>query len=202
MAFFTGFSGAPFSKQSKQSLAKQITEVWRVLNETALLLSRTIVKSRFENQLAVLRSELQRAPANPGVLREVSVVLTDIRKQLRMAGYDLSMGKYTLIFDGFRNDDSAAEGFQRLVLFIGDKDLYWKTGDENHLLLASVLGKTLEKSSKRVILLEMHYLWFLRTKTTLTLSGAVTETEEDYQKLKVRGEADNLLFLSKLKGIY
>jgi hypothetical protein len=48
----------------------------------------------------------------------------------------------------------------------------------------------------------MHYLWYKRTKTTLVLSGAATETAEDYAVLKSSGEADSLLFLSRLKGLF
>jgi hypothetical protein len=184
------------------SLSKQITEVWRLLNETALLLSRTAIRERFENQLAVLRSQIQRSPSNPAVIKEVSAGITELRKQLRLAGYDLSMGKYTLIFDGFRNDDCMADGFQRLVLFMGRDNFYWRTGEDNHMMLAAALDRILDKNPKREDIQEVHCLWFQRTKTTLTLSGAATETGDDYQRLKTAGEADSLFFLSKLKGLY
>jgi hypothetical protein len=183
-------------------VSKKINDVWRLLNETALLVNRTAVKARFENQLAVLRSQLQRAPASPALIRELDAALTNLRKQLRLAGYDLSMGKYSLIFDGFRNDDTLGSGFNRLVLFIEKSGFfYWKTGDENHIMLASLLERILEKNPVGLHITDMHYLWYMRTKTTVTISGAATETGEDYQRLKVMGEADSLLFLSRLKGL-
>jgi len=183
------------------NLAKKINEVWGLLNETALLLNRTAVHSRFENQLAVLRSRLQHVPPNPAILQGVNAALTEMRKHLRLAGYDLSMGKYTLIFDGFRNDDATIDGFGRMVLFIEKNGaFYWKTGEENHVMLASMLGNVLEKNPALHII-DMHYLWYLRTKTTLTLSGSATETGEDYERLKAMGNGDSLLFLSRLKGL-
>ncbi|MDR2073008.1 MAG: hypothetical protein LBP60_06220 [Spirochaetaceae bacterium] len=182
-------------------LAKKINEVWGLLNETALLLRRTVLESRFAHQVTVLRVQLQRAPANPAMLQEVQGALVELRKQLRLAGYDLSMGKYTLIFDGFRNDDCINAGFNRLVLFMDRSgSLYWKTGEENHLMLASMLDRMLSKSPERIIV-DMHYLWFLWTKTTLILSGSATETAEDYRRLKDHAEADSLLFLSRIKGL-
>jgi hypothetical protein len=187
---------------SNASLSKKITEVWNLLNETTLLANRTVIRGRFESRLAVLRSQLQKAPANPNLIKEVYSSLTGIRQQFRLAGYDLSMGKYTLIFDGFRNDDTLGSGFKRAVLFIGVENFYWQTGDENHIMLAAAMENLLAKSPKHVPILEIHYLWFQRTKTTFTLSGSATETAEDYQKLKARGESDSLLFLSKLKGLH
>ncbi|MDR2313715.1 MAG: hypothetical protein LBE02_04205 [Spirochaetaceae bacterium] len=182
-------------------IAKKINEVWRLLDETALLLCRTALENRFARQVTILRAQLQRAPANPAMLQEVKGALVELRKQLRLAGYDLSMGKYTLVFDGFRNDDCTSAGFKRLVLFMdGSGVLYWKTGEENHLMLASMLERALSKAPQRTIV-DMHYLWFLRTKTTLILSGSATETAEDYRRLKDHAKADGLLFLSRLKGL-
>ncbi|MDR2210189.1 MAG: hypothetical protein LBO65_01785 [Spirochaetaceae bacterium] len=182
-------------------IAKKINEVWGLLNETALLLRRTALEDRFIRQMAVLRTQLQRTPANPAMLREVQGALVELRKQLRLAGYDLSMGKYTLIFDGFRNDDCINAGFNRLVLFMDRSgSFHWKTGEENHLMLASMLERTMGKAPERSIV-DMHYLWFLRTRTTLILSGSVTETAEDYQRLKAHAQSDSLLFLSRIKGL-
>jgi hypothetical protein len=186
---------------SAASLSKKITEVWNLLNETALMVNRTKVRARFENQLALLRSRLQKAPAAPAVIKEVYVNLTGLRQQLRLCGYDLSMGKYTLIFDGFRNDDSLGTGFRRAVLYIGEKNFYWKTGDENHIMLAAIMDNLMAKSQNREQIFGIHYLWFLKTRSTVTLSGSATETAEDYEKLKALGESDSLLFLSKLKGL-
>ncbi|MDR2470542.1 MAG: hypothetical protein LBD09_00340 [Treponema sp.] len=183
------------------NLSKKVNEVWALLNETALLLNRTAVRKRFEGQLGVLRGRLQGAPANPAVLQNIEGALTELRKELRLAGYDLSMGKYALCFDGFRNDDTLGSGFNRVALFIGtDGTFYAKTGDDNHIVLASMLERIVSKNPA-VQIAAMHYLWYQRTRTSITLSGSATETAEDYQRLKEYAEADSLRFLSRLKGI-
>jgi hypothetical protein len=181
------------------SLSKKMTGVLQLVNETSLLLNRTAIKERFEGHLGVFRSKLLQAPANPIILEEVSAGLTELRRQMRLAGYDLSMGKYALVFDGFRQDDSIVEGFKRLVLFIGKDEFFCKTGDENHLRLAGFLDRQINARPGKQTVLEMHYLWYKRTKTAIILSGAATETAEDYELLKKAGEADSLLFLSRLK---
>jgi hypothetical protein len=96
------------------------------------------------------------------------------------------------------------EGFKRLVLFLGDRDLYWLTGTDNHIALESYLERKLLNSDfarKSLRILGKHYLWYLRRGTDLILCGAATETKEDYERLKAIGEAKPLLFLSKLKGL-
>jgi hypothetical protein len=149
----------------------------------------------------VIRSRLQQAPANPAVLAGVNEALVELRKQMRLSGYDLGMGKYTLIFDGFRNDEAVAEGYVRMVLFMGRNAFYWRTGEANHIALTEMLEQYLRRVPHRDVITGRHYLWYLKTKTTLTLSGAATETAGDYRKLKAQGEADSLLFLSKLRNL-
>ncbi|GHU61196.1 hypothetical protein FACS189445_2950 [Spirochaetia bacterium] len=175
--------------------------VWTLLNDTALLLNRTAIEDRFAGPLGMIRSRLQQAPANPAVLAGVNEALVELRKQMRLCGYDLSMGKYTLIFDGFRNDDAMARGFVRMVLFIERNAFYWRTGEANHVALAGMLEQYLDRAPHRDTIIGKHYLWYLKTKTTLTLSGAATEAADDYRKLKAQGEADSLLFLSKLRDL-
>jgi hypothetical protein len=96
------------------SLSKKMTGVLQLVNETALLLDRTAIKDRYEGSLGVLRAKLLRTPANPVILGEVSAGLTELRRQMRLAGYDLSMGKYALVFDGFRHDDSITDTVNEL----------------------------------------------------------------------------------------
>jgi hypothetical protein len=182
------------------NVSKKGNEVWGLINETALFLNRTAVRRRFANSMTTLYAQLQSAPLNPAVLKEVQAALIELRKQLRLAGYDLSMGKYTLVFDGFHNDE-IFDRFKRVVLFIDRSGaFYWQTGLDNHVAQASLLEQRLQKTPGYYIV-ERHYLWFLWTKTTLTLSGSATERAEDYEQLKNYAGADPLLFLSRLKGL-
>lgn len=183
----------------------KVNKYWELLDETAALLNRTAVKSRFEKKLAAIALRFQSDPTNLANLKELNAALTELRKQMRLLGYDLSMGKYTLFFDGFRNDE-AYGSFTRMVLAIDqDEAFYWNMGDASHVTLDYLLKNSLlrvgMKRGMDIEIRDSHYLWFQKTKSTVTLSGSATETTEAYQRLKEYAEADNLLFLSRLKGL-
>jgi hypothetical protein len=134
-------------------ISGKINLYWELLDETAALLNRTSVKNRFEKQLTAIALRFQSAPANLASLKELHGALTELRKQLRLLGYDLSMGKYTLILDGFRNDE-AFGSFTRMVLAIDQNGgFYWKSGDANHVILFHLLENSIIKikSTKKLI---------------------------------------------------
>jgi len=179
--------------------SKKLDEVWKLINETALLLSRTAVKDEFLERISAIRARLQSNPLNPSIQQQARDALTELRRQLRLAGYNLNMGKYSLVFDGFHDDD-VLHRMKRAVLFIGrDGEFYWETGDGNHIILGDYLEQRLRK--RNCLIAERHYLWFFWTKTSLTLSGSATEREESYLELKARYKADPLLFLSRIQGL-
>ncbi|MDR2176531.1 MAG: hypothetical protein LBP20_00625 [Treponema sp.] len=195
------------SEKLRDLLADHFSDVWKLLSETSIFLSRTGEFGQYENQLRGFRARLQRCgktSEQPGIIRSE---LIELRRNLRILGYDLSLGGQNLIFDGFRHDDSMAEGFRRLVLFIGDAvngdtGVYWYRGDENHIALAGFLEERLKSAGGRPLRIRnRHYLWYRRRKTELILSGSDTETRDDYERLKAAGEANPLLFLSKLKNL-
>jgi hypothetical protein len=97
-----------------------------------------------------------------------------------------------------------AEGFKRVVLFITDTDIFWLTGEDNHIALAGFLERQIETGAMapgRIQILSKHYLWFCRRGMDLILSGSDTEMKEDFEHLKAMGEANSLLFLSRLKKL-
>jgi hypothetical protein len=179
-------------------------DVWKLLSETNLFISRIGEISQYQQQIQSMRLELQNARNNKDRIIAVRTDLIELRKHLRLLGYDLSLGKMNLVFGGFRHDDSMAEGFKRLVLFLGDRDVYWLAGEDNHIALASYLERkldNLEFARAPARISGRHYLWYLWVKTELILCGSATETKEDYERLKAIGEAQPLLLLSKLKGL-
>jgi len=182
------------------NIAKEINEVWELVNETSLLLSQTSVKNHYADHVTTLQRWLQHCPVNQAILHEARNALKELRKRLRFEGYDLSMGKYKLIFDGFHNDEVFGK-FKRMVLYIDINNmLYWITGDANH----QELGQMLEKRISLLPchnLIGKHYLWFMWTRTTLTISGAASESMRSYIELKAYAEADSLKFLSYLKKL-
>lgn len=180
------------------------SDAWKLLSETTIFLSRSREFPQYENQLRLWRAELQSSHKNSELVRRIRSEITELRKHLRLQGYDLSLGKQNLIFDGFRNDAGMAEGFRRVVLFITETDIFWLTGEDNHIALAGFLERQMETgimAQRRIRILSKHYLWFCRMGTDLILSGSDTEMKEDFEHLKAMGEANSLLFLSRLKKL-
>jgi hypothetical protein len=195
--------------KKKQSVLKQVLEnffpdAWKLLSETTLFLSRTKEFHIYENQLRTWRSILQMNRRNPETITKIRREITELRKYLRLEGYDLSLGRQNLIFEGFRNDACLGEGFRRVVLFFSNEDIYWLAGDDNHITLAEFLEHHLYEGAQehqRLQIRYKHYLWYCRRGADLVLSGSDTEAKEDFERLKAMGEANSLLFLSKLKKL-
>jgi len=191
----------------KNLLSDKITGTWQLLSETDYFLSRTGIHSNYESQMRDLRNRLNSVnkSGKEKIIKEVHSEIVDLRKELRLLGYDVSLGKHRLVFDGFRHDDSMRKGFRRVVLFILDDYFLWLKGEANHVELAEILEQQIKRHSqtakKNIRVREKHYLWYLRTKQELILSGSDTETKKDYERLKAFGEASSLLFLSRLKDL-
>ena len=162
-------------------------------------LSRTHLLPQYEAQLREWRAILQSSHSNNETTLTVRRELIELRKSLRLQGYDLSLGSQVLTFEGFRNDTCLREGFRRIVLFIGEGGVYWLTGEDNHITLSSFLESRMDQL--RVQLRERHYLWYRRRKNELVFSGSDTETKEDFDRLVRIGNANPLLLLSALKGL-
>jgi hypothetical protein len=183
----------------KDLFSDRFSDIWQLLSETTQFLSRTPIFGNYESQLREWRLELQSGGHDPELSRRIRLELTELRKSLRLQGYDLSLARQQLVFEGFRNDASLGEGFKRAVLFFGDEEIYWMTGDDNHIMLAEMLET--QVSTAFVPIRSKHYLWYKRQGNDLILSGSDTEMKEDFERLKAMGEAHSLIILSKLKGL-
>lgn len=186
------------------SLSDRFMDVWKLLSETTVFLSRTKEFNLYENQLRQWRAELQSKRKDTEVTQRIRIELVALRKSLRNQGYDLSLGRESLRFEAFRNDACIREGFKRLVLFFAEDDLYWLSGEDNHIALADFLEARLDSLSaggRPVRIRDRHYLWYRRQGNELVVSGSDTETKEDFERLVARGEANMLFLLSKLKSL-
>jgi hypothetical protein len=144
------------------ALSDRFRDVWKLLSETSLFLSRTKEIEAYENQLRQWRAELQNFRKNPAEVQRIRLEIIALRKHLRLQGYDLSLGSLYLILDGFRNDAALAEGFRRVVLYLTNTTIYYLAGDSNHIELANFLERQL--MTERVLnarnqILDKHYLW-------------------------------------------
>jgi hypothetical protein len=186
-------------------LSDKFADVWKLLSETTVFLSRTREFDAYEEQLRSWRSELQSSGRNTEAAQRIRSELTELRKQLRLQGHDLSLGKQNLIIDGFRNDACLGEGFRRVVVFIAEKDIFSIAGEDNHIVLAELLERRIEAEAlsrkTRVRILDRHYLWYRRDGPNLILSGADTETGEDFERFSAMCRANSLLFLRGLKSL-
>ena len=122
-------------------LSDRFSDVWKLLSETTLFLSRIGELPSCENQLRAWRLELQNSGKKQEVSQRIRSELTALRRTLRLQGHDLSLVKQNLVFDGFRNDASLGQGFIRVVMFIYSDDIYWISGEENHISLGSRLER-------------------------------------------------------------
>jgi hypothetical protein len=179
-------------------LSDRFAGVWKLLSDTGAYLERTALADQYEEQLRQWRHEMSGGGMHPDKVR---AELVELRRHLRRAGYDLNLGGQKLLFDGFRNDTSLADGFRRVVLFIGKDQIFFLTGEENHIMLGDFLERTIERWNvrERIRITGKHYLWYLRQRDGLILSGSDTETPDDYRRVRDLGEADPLLFLSKVR---
>ncbi len=181
-------------------LSDRFTDVWKLLSDTTAFLSRTPDFNQYEEQLRTWRAELQ-ISNNSETVQRIREEITDLRKALRLQGYDLSLGGQTLIVDTFRNDVSIKDGFKRVVIFITNTEIIWLSGDENHITLAEYLESRIQQhpANYNMRIIGKHYLWYRRRGNELILSGSDTETKEDFERLKAMADANNLFFLAQLK---
>lgn len=192
-----------FESRIAERIEEQFGSTWLLLSETTNFLAQTSAFHQYENTLMDFRHRLSAEGRDSAAERQVRKELTEFRALLRSQGYDLSLARLRLSIEGFRNDSSLEEGFSRLVLFIGDRDIWYISGQDNHIELHDQLENLLRARQEDRQILEKHYLWYLREKELLILSGADSETEADFKHFKAWASVPEhrLLLLSRLKSL-
>jgi hypothetical protein len=183
-------------------ISDRFADVWKLLSDTSSFLSRTPEFHYYEEQLRSWRSLLQ-SKDDTVIAQKIRKEIIDLRKALRLQGYDLSLGTQTLTIDHFRNDASLKDGFKRAVIFFTNSGIVWLSGEENHIMLAEYLESRIQNNlaDTHIKILSKHYLWFRRRGNELILSGSDTETKEDFVRLQAMADANNLFLLSQLKNL-
>jgi len=181
----------------------RFVDTWKLLSQTSGFLSRTPVFDQYEEDLRLWRRDLQKAAKDGDEYKRIKEEIIELRKTLRLQGYDLSLAEQTLEVDGFRNDASLGEGFRRLVIFFSDNNAYWISGNENHITLAEQLTKEVNDSQQKnyFTIRSRHYLWYLRKGNKLILSGSDSEFKDNFEHLKAMAEANSLKILAFLKHL-
>jgi hypothetical protein len=191
-------------KKRAGALAEFLTDrfapEWKLLSETEHFLAHTPDYHQHEREFTMWRERLRQKSAERLDVEAIRGEIVSLRRALRLAGYDLSLGGQKLVVSGWRNDDAAAEGFARAVLCFCDPDVYFRVGQDNHVTIGEALTASL--SARRLLRNpELHCVWFRRTSTSLEISGAATETKEAFERLQARAEANPLKILSALKTL-
>jgi len=183
------------------SLSERRASTWVLLSDTTNFLSRTSVFPQYEAELMEMRRLLTSSSGSSENERLVRKELTELRQALRVQGYDLSLGKLELTFQGWRNDASTVEGFRRLVLFLGKNGIWYACGEDNHMALHDQLDAALRATDAEIF--QKHYLWYRWNHGQLILSASDTERKDDFEALKTWSEQPErrLYLLSRLKKL-
>lgn len=176
------------------------SSAWVLLSDTTIWLSNNRkLFPLYESQLRDLRRRLEIDRGDVETIREVRKEIAEIRKSLRLQGYNLKMGSLDLKLEGFRNDDAIVKGFRRCVLYLmEDGDVIYITGIENHLELDAGLDMRMRNTGYRPVM-QKHYLWYQWINRVLVLSGAATETAEDFEEFRDYVAENKQLLLRKLR---
>lgn len=183
-----------------QFLSDKFSPEWKLLSETEAFVSHTPDFPDYEQQFMEWRAKLQKKINIDTDLVTIRSEIVTLRKILRQKGYDLSLGLQRLILDGYRNDDSMADGFRRVVICFCDTETYFQTGSANHIAIGEELMDTLT-NKKLLSHPEFHYLWFLRFNKGLILSGSATEPGSSFERLEERAQVNPMKLLSALRNL-
>ena len=191
-----------FVARAAQALGERFVSVWVLLTQTTDFLSRTSVFAQYEARLSQLNSTLRSSRGNETTVLEVRRELIEMRRGLRLSGYDLSLGRLELSLQGFRSDAALGEGFRRVVAFLGERHVWCLSGQANHVELHDMLEQGLGEFGSRKIL-QKHYLWFRWDRDLLIVSGAATEDARDWEEFKRWCDVreNRLAFLGRMKKL-
>lgn len=161
-----------------ERISERLATTWKLLSDTDRFLAKTSLFSHYEGELREWRSGLQRHAENKEAVTLIRSQLIELRKTLRLAGYDLSLVDRDLLVSGYC-DDSCASTHRRLVLVIGALSIGLIAGEANHESLSEHLRESIKED-----ILEIHNLWYRWEGPRLHLSGSDSEGKDDFELLK------------------
>lgn len=181
-------------------LAESFSSTWRLLTDTTNFLSRIKMLEKYETELRAWRERLSRAQKDQIAVHQVRDEIVAVRRLLREQGHDLRLGSKDIAIEGFRHDDSMAEGFQRIVLGIAPNDVYWLAGEANHIELANRLDRQC-RERRGCEPYALHCLWYRWRNNVLVLSGADSETAEMFEEFRQYFAKNRDFLLKKLSRL-
>ncbi len=181
-------------------LAESISSTWRLLSDTTNFLSRMKLLEQYETELRAWRERLSRNRNSQQVAREIRQDIVELRKHLRSLGYDLRLGSKDITLEGWRHDDAMAEGFRRIVLGVAEDEIYYVAGDANHNDLSDALESQC-RARRGCKPYSLHCLWYRWRANVLVLSGAASETADQFEVFRKYFEANKDLLLRRLSAL-
>jgi len=178
---------------------ENFASVWKLLSDTDHFLSRTPLFDQYENRIRLWRYQLQIYRNDTDRIGEIKKEIVVLRKELRQGGYNLRLGQYTVEFQGFRSDDAPRFGFRRAVLIEINRKVYLLCGSENHNELKYYLGGRLTSSGISYNR-DFHSIWFTWDNRLLIISGADSETKEDFEDLRKDVERNEFIYIDAFRG--
>lgn len=188
--------------RTAQRLGERVVPVRVLLARTTDFLGRTSLFAQYEGRLRELNARLSASRGDDAASVEIRRELIEIRKGLRLAGYDLTLGNRDLALQGFRTDAAQGEGFRRAVLFLGERTLWCVSGDANHSELHDRLERSIHGTRSSPIL-GKHYLWYRWDRDLLRVSGSATEMASDWEAFQAWCEVreHRLSLLSRMRDL-
>lgn len=184
----------------KNDLAEKFSTTWRLLSETTQFLSRAEHLPKYEPMLRRWRHTLEGNRSNTEKIQTVRDEIVGLRRELRKSGYDLTLGNRDIKIEGYRNDAAMSDGFVRLVIAVSNAGVFSITGQDNHTLLYRYLSDHLKR--KNVYgQTAYHFLWYRWRNNVLVLSGADSETRDNFERFREYVEKNKMVLLKYLKRL-
>ncbi len=190
------------NRMEEESLEGYLSETRALLLQTEQYVIRnTKIYDQYDEAFLQLREILEAGEDQREEIEKVRVYISKIRKSLRLKGYNFKIRPMDLKVDGFRNEESAAQGFKRCVVVLTEEgDVLFMAGTENHKQMQKALeGKV--AASGRDAVREVHHLWFNWVDRVLILSGAASESPENFDRFEEYAASHKEYLLKKLMKI-
>lgn len=187
-------------KDIVNSIKEELVSIWKLMSDTRMFLTKIKKFDEYEKQFREWRAKLQKYPHDANIRKEIRKSIIVFRNYFRTNGYNLKLGSKDIKVFSFKSDDATALGFRRMVLIIDNNNVYYITGDENHLELLRFLSRKLNAGNDYYFK-DAHHLWYRWHNNVLQIYGSDSEDKNQFEKLKIYIENNKNYLLKQLKNL-
>jgi hypothetical protein len=183
------------------NLREEISSIWTLLNDTEIFLIRIEKINEYENDFREWRNTIKLYYNNDKIRTETKKEIINLRKSLRLQGYDLRLGSKDIKISGFKSDNATLEGYRRMTIVLSKENIYYITGEASHQELIHQL--CMRYGINDIYALgKVHCLWFRWKDNILQFCGADSESKDDFENFIKYALSNKNLMLKKLKNTY